>query len=346
MIISKTPLRISFFGGGTDYPAWFRENKGAVLSTSIDKYCYLTCRGLPPFFDHRFRVSYSVIELVRRVKEIRHPAVRGCLEHLGIRQGLEIHYDGDLPARTGLGSSSSFTVGLLKCLFALKGKFVGNYQLAREAIRVEQEVIKENVGVQDQMAASLGGFNFMEFGPDNRISVQPFVMSPAQARGLNAHLLLFFTGFVRHASEIAGDLVQNIPSRKSELKATCQLAYEAAKILGSPGKIKDFGKLLHEGWTIKKSLSNRISTPAVDEMYRLARRSGATGGKLLGAGGGGFLLIFAPPESHKRIRQALRSFLHVPFSFENSGSQVVYYRQVEYEGWTTPVSGHRLLRGN
>lgn len=334
MIISKTPLRISFFGGGTDYRPWFREHGGAVLSTSIDKYCYHTCRFLPPFFEHKFRVSYSQIELVQSTAEIEHPSVRACLEFMKITEGVEIHYDGDLPARTGLGSSSAFTVGLLRCLHALKGEMIGTYELGQEAIHVEQNLIKENVGCQDQMAAALGGFNLMEFGPGDRMQVQPFFMPANRQKVLNNHLMLFFTGFVRNASEIAADVIQGAQKKQDDMRTIHQMVQEAVKILSrKEDDIRDFGKLLHEGWKLKRGLSSRIATPVVDEIYDTAMKAGALGGKLLGAGGGGFMLIFAEPERQPKIRTALRKFLHVPFSFETDGNRIIYYKVDEYDGW-------------
>ncbi len=334
MIISKTPLRISFFGGGTDYRPWFQEHGGAVLSTSIDKYCYVTCRYLPPFFEHKFRVAYSKLEAVKSISEIEHPSVRACLDFMEIKEGVEIHYDGDLPARTGLGSSSAFTVGLLRCLHALKGEMVGTYELGQEAIHVEQNLIKENVGCQDQMAAALGGFNLMEFGPGDRMQVQPFFMSVNRQKLLNEHLMLFFTGFARNASEIAADVIQGAQKKKDDMRTIHQMVHEAVNVLGRKDcDILDFGRLLHEGWKLKRGLSSRIATPVVDEIYDTAMKAGAVGGKLLGAGGGGFILIFAEPEKQPKIRTALGKFLHVPFSFENDGNRIIYYKGDEYDGW-------------
>jgi D-glycero-alpha-D-manno-heptose-7-phosphate kinase len=337
MIISKTPFRISFFGGGTDYPQWYRENGGVVLSTTIDKYCYLTCRYLPPFFDHRFRVSYSVIELAKEAEDIKHPSVRECLIHMGVRDGVEIHYDGDLPARTGLGSSSAFTVGLLKSLYALQGRLIDNVDLGREAVHVEQDLIRENVGSQDQMATAVGGFNHIFFGPGDRIVVQPFVLPRERMDQLNSHLMLFFTGFARNASEIARDVIQNVQKKKDDLAALQKMPDQAARLLAPSGAdLEDFGRLLHEGWMRKRGLSPSVSTSYVDEFYQAARAAGATGGKLMGAGGGGFVVLFVKPDLQKRVKEALRRFLYVPFSFENDGCQIVHYRPDERGGWAVP----------
>jgi D-glycero-alpha-D-manno-heptose-7-phosphate kinase len=325
MIISRTPFRVSFFGGGTDYPGWFQENKGAVIATTIDKYCYITCRYLPPFFDHKSRIIYSKMEHVDKNQDIEHPAVREVLQFLKIRQGIEIHHDGDLPARTGLGSSSSFTVGLLKSLYALKGIMTTKDQLAREAIYIEQELCKDNVGCQDQTLAAYGGFNYIEFGGPHHLRVRTVTILPEKVRLLQSHMMMFFTGFARMASQIAAHQIKNIPKKKVELREMYQMVRKAVEILNGDDLLA-FGKLLDESWKIKRTLSDKISTPHIDEMYDTARRAGAVGGKLLGAGGGGFVLIFAPPEKQKRIRERLKKFLEIPFKFENQGSQIIFYQ--------------------
>lgn len=331
MIITKTPFRISFFGGGTDYPVWFRENGGAVLSTSIDKYAYLTCRYLPPFFDYNYRISYTLIELVRKTAEIKHPSVRACLEHLKVRPGVEIHYDGDIPARTGMGSSSSFTVGLLKCLHALQGRVVGNLELGIEAIDVEQNVIGENVGSQDQLAAAVGGLNHIEFSPGGRIVVNPLTLPPERRQALQDHLLLVFTGFSRIASRVAGELIRTAPKKRKELRAIGQSVPEALRLLTGRGGFRDLGRLMHEAWKIKRSLTPGVSLPEVDALYAAALKAGAWGGKLLGAGGGGCMLLVVAPEKRKRVLQALRGRVNIPFEFETFGSQIVYYKPDKYD---------------
>lgn len=325
MIISRTPFRISFFGGGTDYPVWYKENGGAILGTTINKYCYITCRYLPPFFEHKSRIIYSEMEYILNIDEIQHPSVRETLRFMGITEGVEIHHDGDLPARTGLGSSSSFTVGLLHALYALKGIMPSKMQLALDSIHIEQERIKENVGSQDQTLAAFGGFNRIDFSGENDIQVQPIAMKPQMLELLQNHLLLLFTGFSRNASEIAGEQIKNIPHKKTILSTMRQMVDEAMNILNGNNDLLEFGKLLHESWQLKRSLTDKISTPQVDDIYTAARDAGAIGGKLLGAGGGGFMLLFARPEIHPKIKEKLSRLLHVPFQFENLGSQIIFY---------------------
>lgn len=325
MIITRTPFRISFFGGGTDYPVWYEKNGGAVLSTSIDKYCYISCRYLPPFFEHKSRIVWSKIENVKSKEEIQHPTVKWVLTHLGIEDGLEIHHDADLPARSGLGSSSSFAVGLVQSVNALQGKMLSKRQLALDAMYVEQELLKSNVGSQDQAAAAFGGFNKIEFGGPHRISVQPIVLVKEKRALLQDHLMLFFTGLSRNASEIAAEQINNTPLKNSELKRMSHMVDEAIDILKSRDSFEDFGKLLDESWRIKKGLSSRISSPFIDEIYESAKAAGALGGKLLGAGGGGFILFFVKPELQLRVRERLKKLLYVPFCFEDFGSQIIYY---------------------
>lgn len=326
MVITRTPLRISFFGGGTDYPVWYREHGGAVLSTTIDKCCYITCRYLPPFFDYHSRLSYSRVENVNSNSAIEHPSVRGCLQHLGMEEGLEIHHVADLPARTGLGTSSAFTVGLLLGLHALKGEMQDKQALAAEAIHVEQEVVKEAVGSQDQVSAAYGGLNRINFQQDNSIEVNRIVTSPARMKELEGNLALYFTGFSRIAAEIAQDQVNVTPLKKTELNEMLQLVDEAQVILTSPARpIAEFGMLLHESWQIKRTLTSKISNSNIDEIYKAGRSAGALGGKLLGAGGGGFMLFFVAPERRRELREKLRKLLCVPIKFSNRGSHVVVY---------------------
>lgn len=327
MIITRTPFRISFFGGGTDYPTWFQEHGGAVLATTIDKYCYISCRKLPPFFDHKYRIVYSRIENVKDISEIEHPAVRAILGWMKCRNGLEIHHDGDLPARSGLGSSSSFTVGLINALMALDGLQVSKEALARHAIHVEQDIIREAVGSQDQISAAFGGFNRIEFKHDGGFDVAPIILTKRRVEELQSHLMLFFTGFSRFASEIAQSKIENMQSREKELIKMRAMVDQSIELLQN-GKtdLLDFGKMLHESWQHKRSLSSKVSTPEIDRIYETAMAAGATGGKILGAGGGGFLLIFAPPEQQQRVLEKLQHLVHVPFSFENSGSRVIVYQ--------------------
>ena len=327
MIITKTPFRISFFGGGTDYPDWFRENGGAVLATSIDKYCYITCRYLPPFFEYKHRIVYSNIENVLNVSEIQHPAVRAVLEWKNFDQGLAIHHEGDLPARSGLGSSSSFTVGLVHALCGLRGKIMSKETLARDAIHVEQNLIGEHVGSQDQISAAYGGFNKIEFQRDGSFDVNPVILRQARRQELHGHFMLFFTGFSRIASEVAKSKIDNFKIKEKELQLMRQMVDEGINILQSTTeKIDLFGKLLNEAWRHKRALSERVSNSEIDQIYEAALEAGALGGKLLGAGGGGFMLIFACPSKHQKIREKLKDFVYVPFDFDTSGSQVIYYK--------------------
>jgi len=325
MIISRTPFRISFFGGGTDFPDWYMQHGGAVLATTIDKYCYLTCRYLPPFFQHRYRIVYSKIETCSKVEEIAHPAVKAVLQHLGIRRGLEIHHDGDLPAWSGVGSSSSFTVGLLHAMHGLYGKLSSKEALALEAIRVEQHVLKDVVGSQDQVLAAHGGLNHVEFHTTGQISVHPVTISECRLRQLKDHLLLFFTGQARHSSKVAESYAKNLAAKSRQLLLYSALLKEALYILNSQQDLAPFGELLHEAWQAKRSLSNEVSNSLIDQAYEAARSCGAIGGKILGAGGGGFLLVFAKPEDHPAILEKLQNLLHVPFDFESHGTSIVYY---------------------
>lgn len=327
MIITRTPFRISFFGGGTDYPDWFREHGGAVLATSIDKYCYITCRRLPPFFEYKHRIVYSQIENVQQNDEIQHPAVRAVLNWMQAEKGLEIHHDGDLPARSGLGSSSSFTVGLLHALQGLNGKMVNKDSLARDAIHVEQNIIGENVGSQDQISAAIGGFNRIEFHRNGSFDVSPVILPGERRKELRDHLMLCFTGFSRIASDIAKSKIDNLMKREGELKRMRVMVDEAIAILQDTSEPMDsFGKLLNDSWQYKRTLSDRVSTPEIDSIYEVAMDAGATGGKVLGAGGGGFFLIFAKPERQAAIRVRLNKLVHVPFDFDDSGSRVVLYQ--------------------
>ena len=326
MIISKTPFRISFFGGGTDYPEWYHENGGSVLATTIDKYCYISCRHLPPFFEHKHRIVYSKIESVKTTEEIQHPVVRAVLSNLSITDGLEIHHDADLPARSGLGSSSSFTVGLINVLNALKGLQISKQDLAKQATYIEQEVLKETVGSQDQVLAAFGGFNRIDFHPDDSFNISPVIINKDLVEQLQSHMLLFFTGLSRFSSDIARDKVSNFTNRFQELTQIKEMVDEGMSILQSPSTpIMDLGKLMHESWKLKRSLSVKVSTPKIDEIYEAGIKAGATGGKILGAGGGGFILFFAEPKNHKKIRERLKSLVHVAFHFDDVGSKIVVY---------------------
>lgn len=326
MIISRTPFRISFFGGGTDYPVWFKENDGAVLATTINKYCYISCRYLPPFFDYKSRIIYSKMESVKDHSDIDHPSVRETLKFMGIEEGIELHHDGDLPARSGLGSSSTFTVGLLHILYAFKGLMPSKMNLSQDAIKIEQERIGENVGCQDQTLAAFGGFNRIDFSSgENPIRVSPIILPAQRLDELQNHLMLFFTGFSRNSSDIAQEQIKMTPHKKSELIAMYQMVNEATAILNSDRDLADFGRLLHESWMLKRSLSSKVSTPAIDDLYAAARSAGALGGKLLGAGGGGFMMLFVRPQDQPKVEAMFRHILHVPFRFGNSGSEIIFY---------------------
>ena len=327
MIITRTPFRISFFGGGTDYPEWFRHHGGAVLSTTIDKYCYISCRKLPPFFEHKHRIVYSLIENINANNEIKHPSVRAVFNWANITEGLEIHHDGDLPARSGIGSSSSFTVGLVQAIYALRSKLVSQDQLARDAIYIEQNLIHENVGSQDQIAAAYGGFNKIDFFKDGHFNVSPVIVSNERREELASCLMLFFTGTSRVADTIAKSKIDNFKIRANELHMMRQIVDHSQSILASTHyAISEFGRLLDESWRYKRSLSDQVSTPYIDNIYQIARAHGAVGGKILGAGGGGFFLVFAPPQNHAKIRQALEKLIYVDFKFENTGSRTVLYQ--------------------
>ena len=327
MIISRTPFRVSFFGGGTDYPDWFHEHGGAVLATTIDKYCYISVRELPPFFDHRFRVVYSIVENVKEVADIAHPAVRAVLQRLEVNRGLEIHHDGDLPARAGLGSSSAFTVGLLHAVHALRGRQVSKEALASEAIHVEQCMLREPVGLQDQISAAYGGFNQIRFRHDGTYDVEPMVLPRERLAELQDHLLLVFTGISRLAPMVAQTVIDNLKNRTGELNAMHEMVDRSIELLSSPtADIVEFGRLLDESWQLKRRLSDRVSNPEVDALFSTAMRAGAIGGKLLGAGGGGFVLLFVRPEERARVVDALRTLITVPFKFDMSGCRIALYQ--------------------
>lgn len=325
MIITRTPFRISFFGGGTDYPSWYLKHGGNVLATSINKYCYISCRYLPPFFEHRIRVVYSKIENCRDFEEIQHPAVRETIRFLEIDRGLEVHHDGDLPARSGMGSSSCFTVGLLHALYALSGVMVSKHRLAKESIHIEQNMIKETVGSQDQVMAAYGGLNHIIFNTTGEITIRPLILTEERLAELSSHLMLFYTGIKRTASDIAKTYVDDIESKGDNLITMNKMVQEAITILSGNRCICNFGELLHKTWMLKRSLSPQISNGVVDQVYERAREHGAIGGKITGAGGGGFLLLFVPPSAQERVKKALKELIYVPFALESSGSQVIFY---------------------
>lgn len=323
MIITQTPFRMSFFGGGTDFPAFYREHGGSVISTTFDKYCYVTVRHLPPFFEYANELVYSKTERVARVDEIVHPAIREAMEWMDMHE-LRITYDADLPARTGLGTSSSFAVGLLNSFYALKGKYADKRKLAEDAIYLERILCAESGGVQDQIAASFGGLNRINFNSEG-FQVKPVVISPERKTLLNDNLLLFFTGFSRFSADIQKEHEGAIPDKTRQLVELLSLAEEAEKVLTGKGDLKEFGNLLDLTWRLKRGIMAKVSTGTIDEMYDKARKAGAVGGKLLGAGGGGFLLFYVEHERRNDVRAALNGLMEVPFRFENEGTKVLYY---------------------
>lgn len=330
MVIAKTPFRISFFGGGTDYPEFYLEHGGSVISTTIDKYCYVTARHIPHFFDYTSQIAYSKTESVNSIDEIEHPAVRETMRFLDMRN-LRVGYDADLPARAGLGSSSSFVVGMLNGFYALKGKYVDKKKLADDAIYIERTLCKESGGIQDQIAVSFGGLNRIDFGATG-YRVCPVIMKPYRMRQLNENLMLFFTGFSRISAEIASRQKEETKNRTSELKHMLSLVTDAEKVLVDKYcDLNEFGRLLDETWQLKKRLTSKISTGAIDLIYEKAKRAGATGGKLLGAGGGGFILFYVEKERQKAVTEALGDLMQIPFRFEDGGSRIMYYAAEDFE---------------
>ncbi len=324
MIISRTPYRISFFGGGTDYPDWYLKNGGQVLSTTIDKYVHITCRYLPPFFDHKIQLVYSKIERVKNIDELTHPSAREVIKYLNISDGLEIHYDGDLPSRSGIGSSSAFTVGLLSALYAYKEKMISKHQLAMESIDIEQNIIKEVVGSQDQISAAYGGLNHIKFLTSGEVKVSPLIISNKIIRKLKNNLMLFYTGYSRTAEKVAKSYVENIKDKEKQLKSLNNMVEQSIKMLRED-RLEEFGLLMNESWYEKRSLSNLVSNKEIDELYDKAISLGALGGKLTGAGGGGFLMLFVPEDKQDKLRNELSNLIFIPFDFENNGNQIIYY---------------------
>lgn len=331
MIITKTPFRMSFFGGGTDMEEYFRENGGAVLSTTFDKYCYVIVRHLPRFFDYATELSYSKIERVTDINDIQHPAIREAMKMLDMHE-IRLTYEADLPARSGLGTSSSFAVGMLNAFYALKGKYADKKKLADEAIYLERVLCKEVGGWQDQIAAAYGGFNRINFGPDG-YEVLPVIISPERKRQLNNNLMMFFTGFTRFSSDIQkANKVTGTEDKNARLKKMYELVDEAEAVLTDKNlDLDDFGRLLDVTWKLKKGTSGAVTTSSIDALYEKAMVAGALGGKLLGAGGGGFLLFYVQPEKQEAMRNAMKDLLYIPFRFESSGTRVIHYSPEEFE---------------
>jgi D-glycero-alpha-D-manno-heptose-7-phosphate kinase len=329
--MTATPYRISFFGGGTDFHTWFRENGGAIIGTTINHYSYLTCRYLPPFFKEKYRIVWSKVENTNSIQDILHPAVRGALSYMDIEKGVEIHNMSDLPARAGLGSSSSFSVGMLKILHELKGADIDKYSLAKKAIYLEQSVLKEIGGIQDQIHVAFGGFNHIAINPDGDFAVEPVGIAEDRKSDLQDRLLLFFTGVSRFSYQVSKAHVQNIPKKNSELSQMQALVGECKNTLLGESSLDEFGRLLHESWKLKRSLSDKISPPFIDSIYERGLKAGALGGKLLGAGGGGFILFYVPVESRENVLRELDEFIHVPFSFSSEGSRILYSANSELQ---------------
>lgn len=329
MIITQTPFRMSFFGGGTDFPGFYREHGGAVLSTTFDKYCYVNVRHLPRFFDYTTELSYAKTERVTDVESIEHPAIREAMKMLDMHE-IRLTYEADLPARSGLGTSSSFAVGMLNAFYALKGKYADKRKLADDAIYLERVLCKESGGIQDQIAASFGGFNKISFNADG-YTVSPVIISPERKLRLNDNLMLFFTGFSRFSSDIQVEAEKSLKSKEAQLLEMLQLVDEAEQVLTSKTDLTEFGKLLDYTWKLKRGITSKVSTDSIDAIYDKAIKAGATGGKLLGAGGGGFLLFYVEADKQKNVHEALNNLLYVPFEFETAGTQVIHYTPESYE---------------
>ena len=329
MVITKTPFRMSFFGGGTDIKDYFRENKGAVISTTIDKYCYVTVRHLPKFFDYKTHLTYSEMEYVNKYSEIRHPLIRHCMELLNMHE-LRLTYDADLPAKSGLGTSSSFAVGMLNAFYALKGRYADKRKLADEAIYLERVLCDENGGWQDQIAAAFGGFNRIDFSSEG-YKVHPIIISPEKKKTLSDNLIMFFTGFTRFSANVQQVNTVQSEKRTNSLKEMYQLVEEAEKILTSQAcNLDKFGELLDYTWQLKKKTGSAVSNDSIDDLYERAIKAGALGGKLLGAGGGGFLVFYVRPEQQSAVKKELKELLYIPFEFESGGTQVVHYAPEMY----------------
>lgn len=322
MVISQTPFRMSFFGGGTDFEEFYNEYGGAVISSTFNKYCYVNVRALPGFFDFSTELSYSQIERVKNIDDIKHPAIREAMRNLGVKN-IRLTYEADLPARTGLGTSSSFAVGMLHAFHALKGEFVTKRELADEAIFLERVCCQEEGGLQDQIAVAHGGLNRIDFNSEG-YNVKPIIILPERKRILNENLMLFFTGFSRNSFDIQKTFKTAMSDKKSSLLEMLQIVDEAEKVLSSEGKLEEFGRLLDYSWKLKRGLTDKISTETIDLIYDKAVSKGAIGGKVLGAGGGGFLLFYVEREYQNAVRDILKDFLLVPFEFESVGTRILF----------------------
>lgn len=330
MIITKTPFRMSFFGGGTDMESFFKENGGAVLSTTFDKYCYVNVRHLPPFFDYCTELSYSKTERVNNTNDIQHPAIRNAMKMLNMHD-IRLTYEADLPARSGLGTSSSFAVGMLNAFYALKGKYADKKRLADEAIYLERTLCQEAGGWQDQIAASYGGFNRINFDADG-YEVLPIIISPERKKQLGNNLMMFFTGFTRFSSDIQKANEIDKKDKTVQLKEMLQLVDEAERVLvDNYADLDEFGRMLDYTWKLKRQTGSAVSTDSIDALYNKGIQAGALGGKLLGAGGGGFLVFYVQPERQESVCNAMSRLMHIPFSFEDGGTRVIHYSPETYE---------------
>ena len=334
MIITQTPFRMSFFGGGTDFPEFYKEHGGAVISTTFDKYCYVNVRHLPRFFDYSTELSYSKTERVTAIEDIQHPAIREAMKYLDMHE-IRLTYEADLPARSGLGTSSSFAVGMLNAFYALKGKYADRKRLADDAIHLERVLCGEAGGIQDQIAASFGGFNRINFSAEG-YTVNPIIISPERKEQLNRNLMLFFTGFSRFSSDIQVSTMNAIEDKKQQLLEMLDLVNDAEKILTTKSDLNEFGRLLDHTWKLKRGITSQISTDSIDGLYNRAIQAGAIGGKLLGAGGGGFLLFYIEEDKRENLKRAMEHLLYVPFEFENAGTRVIHYTPESY----TPREGY------
>lgn len=325
-VITKTPFRVSFFGGTTDYPQWYRRHGGAVLSSTIDKYSYISARYMPDFLGVRHRIVWSHIENVNSISEILHPAVREGLKHYGFddENGVELHYQGDLPARAGMGSSSAFAVGLIKALKALKGGDIQGLDLARAAIELEQDILKDPVGVQDQIAVACGGLNRIEMSKNDAFEINPIRCGVERRRQLEESLLLFFTGTTRLGAEVTRGVISKLEARAEQLHEMRRIVDEATQILEGTTSLSDFGTLLDRTWCLKRTLGDKVSTPEIDALYEVALGAGALGGKLLGGGHSGFFLFFVPPERQTEVRQALSGYSEARFRFDDTPCRLIH----------------------
>ncbi len=331
MIISRTPYRVSFFGGGTDYHTWYEKHGGKVLSTTIRHYSYVYARFLPPFFRYKYRFTWNdIVETLNEKSETSHGIIRSALDFLKIDSGIEISHQEDIPSKSGIGSSSTFSVGLLNSLYSLTNTPSTKKNLACEAVHLEREMLKDSIGVQDQIAASYGGLNKIEINTDGTFAVTPLNLKKERSKELESHMMLFFTGISRKSTVVAAKKIDILPEKEAVLKKMSDLVDESIELLSSTEDICYFGELLHKTWSLKQSISSHISNKTVDSIYARARNAGALGGKLLGAGGGGFVIFFAKPEHHQKVKEALSDFLWVPFEFEKNGSQIIFRDSPKY----------------